>query len=55
MEKLIQELYKIFESSHINIVSIQEALENYKSNSADWKKYAHFDPYKLIFVKKLNL
>ena len=30
----------------VNIEEVEELLGNYKSNPADWRKYAKFDKYK---------
>ena len=46
MEKLISDIREIFEDDHINTMDVHKVLENYKSNRADWQKYAHFDPHK---------
>uniref|UniRef100_A0A915E526 cysteine dioxygenase n=1 Tax=Ditylenchus dipsaci TaxID=166011 RepID=A0A915E526_9BILA len=46
MEKLVLNIREIFEDDHINTEEVRRVLENYKSNPADWKKYAHFDPHK---------
>lgn len=46
MENLIRQIREIFHDDHINTEDIRRVLENYKSNPADWKKYANFDPHK---------
>ena len=46
MEKLIKDIGEIFKDDNINTEDIRRVLCNYKSNPLDWKKYAHFDPYK---------
>uniref|UniRef100_A0A914Y5K6 Cysteine dioxygenase n=1 Tax=Panagrolaimus superbus TaxID=310955 RepID=A0A914Y5K6_9BILA len=46
MEKLIQDIQSIFKDDVINTDDIKHVLQNYKSNSLDWKKYAHFDAHK---------
>ncbi|KAI1725739.1 cysteine dioxygenase type I domain-containing protein [Ditylenchus destructor] len=46
MEKLISDIREIFQDDHINTMDVRRVLENYKSNRADWQKYAHFDPHK---------
>jgi len=46
MDRLVANIREIFEDDHVNTEEIREVLENYKSNPADWQKYAHFDPHK---------
>ncbi|TMS36035.1 hypothetical protein L596_003302 [Steinernema carpocapsae] len=46
MEKLCCQLREIFSEDHVNTESIRVILESYKSNPADWRKYAKFDPFK---------
>uniref|UniRef100_A0A1I7YZ71 Cysteine dioxygenase n=1 Tax=Steinernema glaseri TaxID=37863 RepID=A0A1I7YZ71_9BILA len=46
MEKLCCQLREIFSEDHINTVEVRSVLSAYKSNPADWKKYAKFDPFK---------
>jgi len=46
LEQLIVELYKVFESDHVNVDYVQSLMEAYKSNPADWRKFAKFDQYR---------
>ena len=45
-EEMIEKLLEIFESDEVNIEEVEELLGSYKSNPADWRKYAKFDKYK---------
>lgn len=63
MDHLIKDIREIFDSDdNINTETVRNLFENYKSNPADWSKYAHFDPHKFVFLilnifdlKKLNV
>jgi len=46
MDRLVANIREIFEDDHINTEELREVLESYKSNPADWQKYAHFDAHK---------
>ncbi|XP_060701983.1 cysteine dioxygenase type 1 [Hemiscyllium ocellatum] len=43
---LIQQLHEIFSSDKINVEEVQMLMESYKSNPADWSKFAKFDKYR---------
>jgi len=45
-EDLLEKLLEIFETDEVNIEEVEELLGNYKSNPADWRKYAKFDKCK---------
>ena len=46
LNDLISELYKVFESDHVNIEYVNHLMISYKSNPSEWKKYAKFDRYR---------
>ncbi|KAI6240853.1 Cysteine dioxygenase [Aphelenchoides fujianensis] len=46
MDLLVAQIREIFKKDEINTEEVREILENYSSNRADWKKYAHFDPHR---------
>lgn len=46
LQEVCEELHRVFESDEVNIEYVQELLESYKSNPAEWKKYAKFDRYR---------
>ncbi|XP_054281090.1 cysteine dioxygenase type 1 [Macrosteles quadrilineatus] len=46
LNDLIRELHVVFESDHVNIEYVHALMSSYKSNPADWKKFAKFDRYK---------
>ena len=45
-EELIERLLELFAQDEVNIEEVEELLASYKSNPADWKKFAKFDKYK---------
>lgn len=46
LDHLIQLIHDAFSEDSVDTDYIQEIMESYKSNPADWKKYAKFDRYK---------
>lgn len=46
LQDLIQELNKVFESDSVNVDYVTYLMKSYKSNPADWKKYAKFDRFR---------
>lgn len=44
--ELIDELHKVFDSDRVNIEYVNHLLLSYKSNPAEWKKFAKFDRYR---------
>ncbi|CAG7835242.1 unnamed protein product [Allacma fusca] len=46
LDDLISELYKVFESDHVNVEYVKCLMESYVSNIADWRKFAKFDQYR---------
>jgi cysteine dioxygenase len=43
LEDLIRELHVVFQSETVNVEHVQQLMATYKSNPADWRKYAKFD------------
>lgn len=43
---LIGELHKVFESDHVNVEHVNALMSAYKSNPAEWRKYAKFDRFR---------
>lgn len=46
LEDLIRELNVVFESESVNVDYVRYLMQSYKSNPADWKKYAKFDRFR---------
>jgi len=46
LNDLIRELYRAFESEHLDVEYVTNLLKAYKSNPKEWKKYAVFDPFR---------
>ncbi|XP_041988405.1 cysteine dioxygenase type 1 [Aricia agestis] len=46
LEKLVEEIHKVFSKSHVNIQEVQKLMACYKSDPKDWKKYAKFDRFR---------
>lgn len=46
LQDLIAELNKVFESDSVNVDYVTYLMQSYKSNPADWKKYAKFDRFR---------
>jgi len=46
LDDLIAELRNVFESDDVNIEYVHYLMNSYKTNPADWKKYAKFDRYR---------
>ena len=45
-DEMIGELHRVFAVEEVNVEEVKDILFAYKSNPADWKKYAYFDPGK---------
>lgn len=43
---MISSLYKIFESDEVNVEEVHSLMSAYKSNPAEWLKYAKFDKFR---------
>ncbi|CAB3400936.1 unnamed protein product [Caenorhabditis bovis] len=46
LTEVIQKIREIFEQDNIDIDVVMKLLESYKSNPAEWRKYAIFDEHK---------
>lgn len=46
LKDLISSLYKIFESDEVNVEEVHSLMSAYKSNPAEWLKYAKFDKFR---------
>jgi len=46
LEDLIRELRVVFEADAVNVETVHQLMSMYKSNPADWRKYAKFDRYR---------
>ncbi|XP_032683381.1 cysteine dioxygenase type 1 [Odontomachus brunneus] len=46
LQELIDALHDAFKTDLVNIDHVQELMTSYKSNPADWKKFAKFDRYR---------
>ena len=46
LEDLIAKLHKAFEGDVVDVDHVMDVMKSYKSNPAEWKKYAKFDRYR---------
>jgi len=46
LQELIQELHHAFDGDVVDVDHVKELMSSYKSNPADWKKFAKFDRYR---------
>ncbi|XP_030764765.1 cysteine dioxygenase type 1 isoform X2 [Sitophilus oryzae] len=46
LSDVVSELSKVFESEKVNVELVHYIMRSYKSNPAEWKKYAKFDRFK---------
>lgn len=46
LKDLIDALYKIFDKDEVNIEEVYALMTAYKSNPAEWLKYAKFDRFR---------
>jgi cysteine dioxygenase len=46
LSDLIAELHEVFSEDHVNVEYVDAVMRSYKSNPAEWKMYAKFDPFK---------
>lgn len=46
LDDLCKELHKVFESNEVNVDYVHDLMTSYKSNPADWQKYAKFDRHR---------
>ena len=56
LDQLIDELHKAFETDVVDVDHVTSLMKSYKTNPADWKKFAKFDRYRYciqIFMLQL--
>ncbi|XP_049882847.1 cysteine dioxygenase [Pectinophora gossypiella] len=46
LEKLVEELHRVFSDNHVNVQDVQKLMAGYKSDPKDWRKYAKFDRFR---------
>lgn len=46
LTELIATLRQIFDNDDVNVAEVMHRMESYKSNPADWRQFAVFDPHK---------
>ncbi|XP_078356768.1 cysteine dioxygenase type 1-like [Oculina patagonica] len=46
IEDVAKGLHVLFEEDHVNVEQVISFLESYRSNPADWAKYANYDPHR---------
>ncbi|XP_057368544.1 cysteine dioxygenase type 1-like [Daphnia carinata] len=46
LDELKAQLHRAFENDRVDVDFVKDLMESYKSNEAEWKKYAIFDRYK---------
>ncbi|XP_075988554.1 cysteine dioxygenase type 1 [Anticarsia gemmatalis] len=46
LERLIEELHRVFSRDYVNVQEVQKLMAGYKSNPKDWSKYAKFDRFR---------
>ena len=46
IEDVVKGLHVLFEEDFVNVEQVISFLESYRSNPADWAKYASYDPHR---------
>lgn len=46
LQDLVQELHRAFDGDVVDVDHVKQLMNSYKSNPADWKKFAKFDRYR---------
>lgn len=46
LQDLIAELHKAFETDMVDVDHVMQLMKSYKTNPAEWKKFAKFDRYR---------
>lgn len=46
LERLVEELHRVFSRDYVNVQEVQKLMGGYKSNPKDWSKYAKFDRFR---------
>lgn len=47
LDDVVKGLHVLFEDDHVNVEEVISFLSAYRSNPADWAKYANYDPHRL--------
>ena len=58
MEDVVKGLHVLFEEDCVNVEEVISFLDSYRSNPADWAKYANYDPHRFceaLFTSHLML
>ena len=48
LQDLIHELHVAFEGDVVDVDYVQQLMQAYKTNPAEWKQYAKFDRYRYL-------
>lgn len=54
LEDLIAKLHKAFETDMVDVDHVMQLMKSYKTNPAEWKKFAKFDRYRYINFNFFN-
>ena len=46
LDDVVKGLHVLFEDDHVNVEEVISFLSSYRSNPADWAKYANYDPHR---------
>ena len=52
LNDLIEKLHQLFEDDVVDVDHVMQVFNSYKSNPAEWKKFAKFDRYRSILKIK---
>ena len=50
LQDVVDELNKVFAEDRVNVEYVKAVLSAYRSKPKDWKKFAKFDPHRLVVV-----
>lgn len=53
LQDLINELHVAFEGDVVDVDYVQQLMQAYKTNPAEWKQYAKFDRYRYLNYSQL--
>lgn len=53
LQDLIKELHVAFEGDVVDVDYVQQLMQAYKTNPAEWKQYAKFDRYRYLNYSQL--
>ena len=54
LNDLIEKLHQLFEDDVVDVDHVMQVFNSYKSNPAEWKKFAKFDRYRSILNSKMT-